>query len=85
MQEQWAIENQEAADIKRALEESIADLDPFQHRPDAKVVYKLSAVVNHYGATPSSGACKSSLGQWKIPNLKSSADNFRPLKIILIY
>ena len=63
MQEQWAIENQEAADMKRALEESIADLDPFQHRPDAKVVYKLSAVVNHYGATPSSGAYQLSLSQ----------------------
>jgi hypothetical protein len=56
MQEQWAIDNQEAEDIKKALERSIADLDPFQHRPDAKVIYKLSAVVNHYGETPNSGA-----------------------------
>lgn len=49
------IENQEAEDIKRALEESIADMDPFQYRPDSKVIYRLSAVVNHYGETPNSG------------------------------
>jgi hypothetical protein len=65
LQEQWSIENQEEEDIKRALEESIADLDPFQFRPDTKVVYRLSAVVNHYGETPNSGTSQLSFIEGK--------------------
>ncbi|XP_065332146.1 ubiquitin carboxyl-terminal hydrolase 37-like [Cloeon dipterum] len=59
----------EEEEIKLAIGKSIADQDPFSRKPAANVVYRLCAVVNHYGDTPNSGHYKSdvfrkSASQW---------------------
>ncbi|CAB3375509.1 Hypothetical predicted protein [Cloeon dipterum] len=49
----------EEEEIELAIGRSIADQDPFSRKPAANVVYRLCAVVNHYGESPNSGHYKS--------------------------
>ncbi|XP_059484301.1 ubiquitin carboxyl-terminal hydrolase 37-like [Neocloeon triangulifer] len=56
LREQQPLDEEE--EIKRAMAESLAESDPFKRKPCSNVVYKLKAVVSHYGDTPHSGHYK---------------------------